>query len=158
MTVVFDQEYTTEDKSTWGDGPWQDEPDKAQWVDRETDLDCLIVRSPMGCLCGYVGIPETHPLFGSGYDSELTDNIDVHGGLTFAGSCDDSKGEAHSICHVPLPGRSDKIWWLGFDCGHAGDVLPKLTSTTGMPIWEGDTYRGVAYVIAECEQLAKQLA
>ena len=26
-------EYKTLDKSKWGDGPWQDEPDKKQWLD-----------------------------------------------------------------------------------------------------------------------------
>ena len=52
----IDREYTTIDKSTWGPGPWQSEPDKLQWVDKETQFDCLIVRNgEIGNLCGYVG-------------------------------------------------------------------------------------------------------
>jgi hypothetical protein len=28
------------DKSTWGEGPWNNEPDKAQWQDEATKLPC----------------------------------------------------------------------------------------------------------------------
>lgn len=62
------REYRTKDKKAWGHGPWQDEPDKISWVDEATGLDCLIVRNHGGALCGYVGVPETHPLFGLGYN------------------------------------------------------------------------------------------
>lgn len=44
--------YTTKDKSTWGDGPWQHEPDKMQYEDPDTGLPCLIVRNAVGALCG----------------------------------------------------------------------------------------------------------
>lgn len=59
-------EYTTIDKSTWGPGPWQDEPDKIQYVDEATGLPCLIVRNgkEIGALCGYVGVLPGHPLHG----------------------------------------------------------------------------------------------
>ena len=29
----FVEQYTTDDKSGWGEGPWQDVPDKVVWVD-----------------------------------------------------------------------------------------------------------------------------
>lgn len=59
-------EYTTIDKSTWGPGPWQEEPDKIQYVDEATGLPCLIVRNgpTIGALCGYVGVLPGHPLHG----------------------------------------------------------------------------------------------
>lgn len=60
--------YTTIDKSGWGEGPWQSEPDKMQWQHEATRLPCLIVRGPMGALCGYVGISEAHPAHGLSYD------------------------------------------------------------------------------------------
>ena len=53
-------EYRTMDKSVWGPGPWQNEPDKRQWQDEATGLPCLIVRNSMGALCGYVGVSEGH--------------------------------------------------------------------------------------------------
>src|SRR5689334_8643487 len=82
-------------------GPWTSEPDKVQWLDDATDLDCLIVRGPMGALCGYVGVPPEHLWHGKGYSQCLkagcTDEwcyehspearVRVHGGLTFADSC-----------------------------------------------------------------------
>lgn len=55
-------------KSEWGEGPWQHEPDKMEWRDKETGLPCLIVRGPVGALCGYVGVPQTHPAYGLSYD------------------------------------------------------------------------------------------
>lgn len=79
-------EYRTEDKSSWGDGPWQSEPDKKQWLDPETGLPCLIVRGPHGALCGYVGVPRSHPYYGKHYDHEDV-SVEVHWGLTFANLC-----------------------------------------------------------------------
>ena len=61
-------EYRTVDKSSWGLGPWMNEPDKKQWQDAETGYPCLIVRNNGGALCGYVGVPESHPLYGVEYN------------------------------------------------------------------------------------------
>jgi len=62
--------WKTENKTTWGPGPWQDESDKYQWQDEETEFPCLIVRNPdSGNLCGYVGVSEGHPMFGKNYGS-----------------------------------------------------------------------------------------
>ncbi len=109
------------DKSEWGPGPWQDEPDKAQWLDAGSRLPCLIVRGPVGALCGYVGLPPGHrarrATFESSYQIDpkraatmsvlermtirrrgnngapgyyvLDRYVEVHGGLTFCGPCDD---------------------------------------------------------------------
>lgn len=152
-------------------GPWWDEPDKVQWVDPATDLDCLAVRNPFGASCGYVGLPPGHPWHGKGYgehlDPDCTDEccwthtpealVDVHGGLTFADSCDEDAAEGHGICHVPFPGRPTDVWWLGFDCAHAGDYSPGLV-TDGFGGFPGDVYRDLGYVRAEVASLAAQLA
>jgi hypothetical protein len=71
-------------KADWQRGPWDNEPDKIQWQDEATGLPCLIVRGPVGALCGYVGVPSGHPLHGKDYDDA---RVDVHGGLTFAHGC-----------------------------------------------------------------------
>ena len=147
---AFERVYRNEElKAQLGDGPWQQEPDKIQWVDSATNLDCLMVRNRMGCWCGYVGIPESHSLFGQGYDDV---DVEAHGGLTFADTCDEEGPEHASICHVPFPGRTALIWWLGFDCAHAGDLTP-----INHHFWQGDAYRDEAYVRAECAHLAAQL-
>lgn len=216
--------YTTVDKSAWGDGPWQAEPDKMQWQDERTGLPCLIVRGPMGALCGYVGVATTHPAYGLSYDGAPDDehrayhkalreklsaplaqngadgheavravlesdaltppeptpvgeqiiNLNVHGGLTFAGGCHEGD-PATGICHIPAPGEPDDVWWFGFDCTHAGDLAPlmELTRkdveylTQHIPVppllkqfreEHPDLYRDIAYVQAEVADLAKQLA
>jgi hypothetical protein len=105
-------------KSEWGDGPWQDEPDRELWR-HESGYPLLAVRGPQGAWCGYVGLPPGHPWHGQGpWDL----GVEVHGGLNYAGPC---SGE---VCHVPGPGESDDVWWLGFDCNHAFDLWPAIAA------------------------------
>lgn len=161
-------EYRTIDKSSWGIGPWQDEPDKMQWQDEETGLPCLIVRGPVGALCGYVGVAEGHPWHGheyskplrpaeAGEDEWMVDSpesrIRVHGGLTFSAFCRESDDESKGICHRPAPGEPDHVWWFGFDCAHCDDHSPLMKSLYG-----DDIYRNVEYVQEQCRELARQLA
>ena len=165
--VTFVEEYRTVDKSTWGDGPWQDEPDKAVWVDEATDLDCMIVRNNAGALCGYVGVGPDHPLHGKGYDDVNDPYPDVHGGLTYANACQGSDDLSRFICHRTQPGRPDPVWWFGFDCAHSMDVCPgmdaRLREIGHEPMrysgdgWR-DTYRDVPYVIGQVTSLAAQLS
>lgn len=94
------------EKSDWKRGVWDHEPDKIQWPDEVTELPCLIVRGPTGSWCGYVGVPEGHPLFGLEYgdcpqgaecpqrteehswcDHTPEHVLEVHGGVTFTGKC-----------------------------------------------------------------------
>lgn len=136
------REHRTVDKSEWGDGPWQNEPDKVQWQDEATGLPCLIVRGPQGALCGYVGVAEGHPAFEKHYD-DVPDMV-VHGGLTFADHCH-SGPEESAICHVPAEGEPD--------------VAPAFEShfkSIGMSDWTR-TYRELDYVKGEVRGLALQL-
>lgn len=129
----------------WGAGPWVGEPDKVYWVSDGTP--CLAVRGPMGNWCGYVGLAPEHRFHGVDYfdvDGEIQGA--AHGGLTYAGEC------AGHICHVPEPGEPDDIWWLGFDCGHLGDLIPELAAERlGLP----GTYKTVGFVLDAVERLAR---
>lgn len=149
-------EWRNVDKSAWGPGPWQEEPDAVQWQDEATSLPCLVLRShSSGALCGYVGINEEHPFFGKSHD-EI--EIDVHGGLTYSNFCFGEPGDG--ICHLPDPGEPERIYWLGFDCAHAWDVMPRLRALAPLPDElrdPEDVYRDLAYVKAECVRLAAQL-
>lgn len=119
------------DKTTWGDGPWQEEPDRIEFrVPELPALACLMVRGPMGSWCGYVGVPPGHPLHGKGYSDDAAEPLMVHGGLTYAAPCmvESDRGPDALICHAPEPGESDEVWWLGFDCGHAFDISPWMTA------------------------------
>lgn len=155
------REWTTVDKTEWGAGPWHDEPDKIQWVDPATDLDCLMHRGPMGNWCGYVGVAEGHPLFGQNFH-DLTVDLDVHGGLTYSAFCQDTGDETSGICHVPEPGRPHRIWWLGFDCLHFRDAAPGLAFTLSeiapeTDLFFGCTYKDRAYVEGQVRELARQV-
>lgn len=150
--------YSTFDKRTWGEGPWQDEVDKVQWTDKDTGLPCLAVRNHHGAWCGYVGVDESHPWFERDYSQV---DVDVHGSLTYAGHCMEGP-EAHSICHVPEPGQPDHVWWFGFDCGHYMDRMPgmeaRLRESEFPYSWEEfASYKTLEYVQKEVKLLALQL-
>ena len=168
---VRDYEGWCDKTKGWGAGPWDNEPDKAQWVDEATGLDCLAVRNMGGGFwCGYVGVPPGHPAHGKGYDDVAW--ADVHGGLTYADAC---RGP---VCHIPELGRPNDVWWLGFDCGHVGDFSPSSNSFVGHPIMGKfhrelydhelakkiatatqfhEVYKDFDFVKNECTNLAAQL-
>ncbi|WP_201750180.1 hypothetical protein [Tautonia marina] len=150
-------EYYTQDKTQWGRGDWESEPDKKQWLDQATGYPCLIVRGPLGALCGYVGVSKDHPHFGKDYE---VPNVEVHGGLTFAGACQPNADEARHICHK-VDGE-DHVWWFGFDCAHYRDYVPGMRSIRREaemvdPFGGFERYRNLAYVTGEVESLAQQL-
>lgn len=135
------------------DGEWVNEPDKAHWVDKDTGLDCLIVRNIGGALCGYVGVPESHCAFKKEYDNV---NVEIHGGLTFSDFCADTDDEGIGICHPRDGAANDVVWWLGFDCAHYGDISP-LYMNSFMFYDEYATYKNFDYVKSEVQSLAKKL-
>ena len=137
------------DKTKFGPGPWQDEPDRVEF--EHAGLPCLMKRNRLGVWCGYAAVPPGHPLHGRNMSIP---RVRIHGGLSWANACYDE------ICHVPKPGEPDDVWWFGFDCGHYDDLspglqaeFPDLRSSFG-----GGTYRDQAYVTAETRSLAEQLA
>lgn len=137
---------TVVDKSKWQEGPWQTEPDKKQWLDEETGYPCLIVRQPtLGHLCGYVGVPSSHPWFGHEPDAS------VHGGVTYGAKCN------NHICHEVEEGEDDNIWWIGFDAAHYDDrsmLTEMYKEILGPDTW--GAYKGLAYMENECRSLAQQ--
>lgn len=68
-------------------------------------MDCAISHGIFGCPCGYVRVPEGHPLHGKSA-GRADERVDAYGGVTFAGTID---GEG---------------WWIGFDTAHIGDIDP----------------------------------
>jgi hypothetical protein len=177
-------EYATLDKSKWGNGPWQNEPDKKQWLDETTGYPCMIRRGPSGAWCGYVGIDKNHKWFEAPYSHcDVEDTVDVHGGVTFAGKCMVEMGTETGICHVVEENEDDNIWWFGFDCAHGMDYMPALRSEilevrqhleqtnakealealsqaanyVEDPLGFGETYKNIEYVTQQTLNLAQQL-
>lgn len=174
-------ELTPVDKSGWGPGPWQDEPDRIEW--EHAGRPCLMVRNTQvsGAWCGYAAVDPGHPWHGLNYSRIEIERdeqgglvvreadrpspesiIDVHGGLTYSGAC---RG---SVCHVAKAGQPEDVWWFGFDCAHGFDLSPlmevalnRARRELGMPsLLENprhEVYRDVAYVQAQVNSLAEQL-
>lgn len=118
--------------------PWDVEPDEIAWYYASVDLWCRALRQRApGCgfWCGYVGVKAGHRLYGVHYDDI---NADVHGGLTYSGYLDEI--------------GVDRRWWIGFDCAHAGDLMP--FSTFG---FDGDEYKNTQFVMHQCISLAHQI-
>lgn len=172
------------DRAGWESGPWDSEPDKKQWLDEASGLACLIVRNQNGGnLCGYVGVPKTHPLHGKSYHERVTCPADPNAvantseakpwmawlGESLRGEDDgtialDALVDVHGgltyadecqgrICHVTEDG--DHVWWFGFDCAHGGDLRPTDKYGFNGP---DSRYRDVSYVEGQCRRLAEQLA
>ncbi len=135
-------------RSSWGEGPWQDEPDLVEWRKPGSALPRLVARSAMGTWCGYVGVPEGHPLHGA---NPYEPDVDVHGGLNYGSPC------TEDVCHVPGPGEAANVHWLGFDCAHAlRDLIPQMPAGL-RGLLPGAVYRDLSYVVDEVEALAEQL-
>jgi hypothetical protein len=145
-------------KSDWLPGPWSDEPDKAQWI-TAAGYDALIVRNSSGVLCGYVGVPPSHPCYEkSAFDLDLM----AHCGLNYSDHCANWGDDELGICHIAEQAANADVWWLGFDCAHAFDLVPiaqKLFIELGFnSLFDTCMYRDFSYVQDVCESLAAQLA
>ncbi len=154
------------------------EADKIAWLDPQTGYECIVMRDAKnGYLRGFVGLPLSHPLYGFDHDAIPSDlGIEIHGGLTYGKPCDVPatrviwvKGEVVRVCHqtfrpMTVPGINatdhtpqDDAWWLGFDCNHPGDLIPKNDHN---PTVDGvrAVYRDDDYVVNEVLNLASQLS
>jgi hypothetical protein len=85
------------------------------WVTASGLRAMVLMHDALGHRCGYVGIPDSHPLHGVSYlhkhaslGMKPEEKFDVHGGLTFSGTL--------------KSGNDPRLWWYGFDCAHAGDA------------------------------------
>jgi hypothetical protein len=120
---------------------WENEPDLVEF--EAFGFKCEVRRHPkLRHLCGYVTVPEGHPMYGKTYDEvhDMTD-IEVHGGLTFS-----------------------KDGQFGFDCAHAFDLVPHVTEVLNgregvdvEKLQSMDTYRDMGFTIDETYKLARQL-
>lgn len=113
-----------------------------------------VAVNDLGYRCGYVGVPKGDPLYGMQYDDEIFDSVDAHGGLNFS----DTRKFV----------TPDDIWFFGFDCGHCGDAVDKMTEegkahlNREPPSFYNFLLEGHVWtldeVITESESLSNQLA
>lgn len=101
-----------------------------QWT--HAGLTCVLRHGASDCPCGYVEVPEGHPLRDKG-ELHAYDALDVHGGVTFFGQ---------------LPEMPEALF-VGFDMGHVFDL--DILDDMGC-------IRTDAECTAETERLAEQVA
>jgi hypothetical protein len=145
------------DRADWGPGPWTEELDRYEWKS-ETGFQCLMVRhNRAGHWCGYIGVEHGHPWHGiEGTEARGADGdyVDVHGGITYSAHCHGR------VCHIPKPGETEHLYWLGFDCAHCDDLRPgdeAYWRRRGESFYgSGALYRDADFVRHQTEKLARQ--
>lgn len=162
------------DKSKWPIGPWTDEPDEETF--EHEGMTCRIVRARSGHLCGYVQIPDGHPLHGIDHSAQVPEILKpaiervMNGPIgkrspvsIFCASVDAPSVELLFDVHGGItfggelrghPGTH----WYGFDCAHCDDLSPGMYMSAGMRELLGEAeYRDIEYVRSECRSLAEQI-
>ena len=155
--------------------PWETEPNFKKW--NAYGYRCVIMRHPeIGHLCGYVGIPKNHPLYGVHYGEEspalaarfkerlnepIGENAPIVAIMLGEPKATPELSFNNVHCGITwsadrLPGKKIKSrrWWYGFDCAHHNDICPYLARFQS--ITEA-TYKDMAYVKNITENLAFQL-
>jgi len=146
------------------------------------DLRCVVIMTPAGHKCGYVGLSKTHFLYGVEYDEEIKiseeakenlkkSDIGKRGILSifrFDGETITPEiffnvhgGITYAAGSGDYPVESN-LWWFGYDCAHAGDakdltVLSEERKEFELKYPLGGELRTLEYCISECESLADQL-
>jgi hypothetical protein len=69
----------------------------------------------------------------------------------------ESDDHSRHICHLPEPDEPDRVWWLGFDCAHSGDIAPAYDRNRYGGIFGDGSYKRLDYVKRQVESLAEQL-
>lgn len=152
------------------DGPWIHETDFVRWICPSSGYECVVVRVGFTfALCGYVGVPDHHPLHGLHYHDDILSEyigkkaIKVHGGLTYSDT-----SIANDFAFEKKPASS---WFFGFDCSHSCDISPAIDFCTEKnnpfarlnklmeesPFATHKQYRTMAYVKQQVSSLALQL-
>ncbi|TPG16772.1 hypothetical protein EAH87_14140 [Sphingomonas koreensis] len=182
ITVPAEQVFFDKAAKPAAKGKWLGEADKVSWLDPASGYECIMLRdTQQGYLCGYVGVPSTHPLHGFEHDAiPAALGIEVHGGLEYSKICQAGPTpekrriavESRRICHVPreyhyaetVHGSDHRVqdrhaWWFGFECNHAHDLVPgdRPGTTRTFRAETGTVYRDDAYVCREILNLAAQL-
>jgi hypothetical protein len=135
--------------------------------------------------CGYVGVDNSHPLFGVQYNDQsdkitkqMVEDLTLGGRspillLTAAVNSDDGQSirrspdvlfdvhggltfsSGNKMFDPDYPIKSD-LWWFGFDCTHCDDGVIE-PDEFDMKYFRGQA-RSLEYVSAQCESLATQMA
>jgi len=118
---------------------------------------CCVLFMPLGHRCGYVLVPHYHICCGQNYKDIP---IKCHGDLIYS---------SHRLMDTEYYG-----WWIGFDCGHRGDMPDRESQTRYFgevkqnPFFNmlnfmlGDygefgTVKNLDFCVQECKNIVEQL-
>jgi len=116
---------------------WEKEPDEENFVYKGYDCRIRRIKDKLH-LCGYVRINNED------MEKVNTDELIIHGGITFSKYAN----------NVPLYEFPFSGYWIGFDCMHAGDLIPR---DMDMIDCSNEVYRNFEYVRNELKKLVNQL-
>lgn len=124
---------------------WEKEKESKRFTHK--GYPCKIRRhEEMGHLCGYVGVPKSHILYGLSYGmksrllkkamervmNKPTDMDTVGVGLLLNAMIGnihptlENVVEVHGGVTFADFQRNSKLWWIGFDCNHCNDLAPYM--------------------------------
>jgi len=133
---------------------WDEEPDLLDLDNGEYHL--VVRRMDLGYLTGYVGVTNSHPLYGQDYGKTMVKELDVHGGITFTGEFD-------------IEPFKEKYWYIGFDAAHLMDKVPYVEMTEIeielpskimqilLEAKENEEYRDFTYMVKQTDKIYRQL-
>lgn len=115
-----------------------------------------------GHRCGYVGTPKWSKYYKPILEVDIDSHFNVHGGITYS---------SDELSFLVGDDRISNHFWMGFDCGHAGDARDSTIfdktqkefqdnyfSKTGLALlFEGNTVKTVEYVYRECLHLIVEI-
>lgn len=137
----------------------------------------VVLMTSMGYRCGYVGVEQSHPLYGVSY-SETSDALlplpedepvggrgpitilcaSLHEGRLTPELAFDVHGSlTFSSASETYPVPSKGIWWFGFDCAHCDDAPAPGSRYAELSVYSTGVHRSLEYVAEQCESLATQL-
>ena len=123
--------------------PWLSEPDS--WLHIDDDgLVLAAVRAGVGWWRGYLGIHKA-------MDHNRLRGIRAHGGLTYKKAESPGSLTTTMLMALSVSGYEMPVFWIGFDYGHRGDMVPQQG-------WiEVGIYRDLEFVRGEIQRMADQV-
>jgi hypothetical protein len=122
--------------------PWLSEPDS--WLHIDDDgLVLAAVRAGVGWWRGYLGIHKA-------MDRNRLRGIRAHGGLTYKKAESPDSLTTTMLMALSVSGYEMPVFWIGFDCGHRGDLVPEHG-------WSEGIYRDLEFVRGEIQRMADQV-
>ena len=102
----------------------------------------VVRKNSCDIYCGYVGVPKSHPFYGTAATDSVVKRVKVHGGVSY------SAGNLPWLLAQDFPG----FWWFGFDCATEDDAILSIENGSGC------VYRDEHYAQDQALLLARRLA